>query len=80
LFSFRFSFFLPPFCTCFPFLVFSYLFIYHFLLYFLFLFLFLYSFLFNIFPVLIFLLFELRCKFILAILISCFGHKYLVGL
>jgi hypothetical protein len=51
-------------------ILFSY---FYFLLYFLFLFPFLYSLFFNIFP-----LFEMRCKFVLAIITSCFGYKYLV--
>jgi hypothetical protein len=36
----------------------------------------LYSVFFNIFSALIFLLFEIRCKFVLAIIISCAGYKY----
>jgi hypothetical protein len=60
----------------------SLLFLFSFYLFFtfycIFLFLFLYSFLFNIFSPLIFLLFEIRCKFVLARIISCSGYKCLV--
>jgi hypothetical protein len=58
----------------------SFLFIYSFLLSTLFFpfFPFLYSFLFNIFSSLMFLLLEMRCKFVLARVINCSGYKYLV--
>jgi hypothetical protein len=59
------------------FLFYFYLLTFYFLLYF-FLFLFLYAFLFNIFPPLILLLFEMRFKLIINIIISCSGYTYLV--
>jgi hypothetical protein len=57
--------------------LFIYLFIYLLLPTLFFLIPFLYSFLFNIFPPLIFLLFEMKCKFVLGRIISCSGYNCL---
>jgi hypothetical protein len=73
-FIFSFVFFFSPFFTIFPFSC-SHLFR-HFSLYVSISIL--YSFIFNIFPPLIILLFEMRCKFVLTRIISCSGYKYLV--
>jgi hypothetical protein len=74
---FLFYFFYSSYFTFISLFLFIYLFIYLLLPTLFFLIPFLYSFLFNIFPPLIFLLFEMKCKFVLVRIISCSGYNCL---